>query len=77
MVGASIKKTAELIGVARNTDLKVMTTFEEEGKNSPQKENSGRKRKLSDGDSQLRMRIVRKDHKKSAPQIIIEFNDYV
>ena len=47
MTGARVTKPAELFGVERNTVLKVMTAFEKEGKTS-QKQNSGKKRKLSD-----------------------------
>ena len=45
-----IEKQLELFGVARNTVLKVMTAFEKEGKTLSQKQNSGRKRKLSERD---------------------------
>ena len=50
MADASATKNAELFGIARNTVSKVMTAFEKEGKNSSLKQNSGRKRKLSDRD---------------------------
>ena len=77
MAGASFTKTAELFGVARNTDLKVMTAFEKEGKTFLQEENSGRKRKLSSRDRRTLMRIVRKDHKNTAPKIATGLNDHL
>ena len=68
MASASITKTTELFGVARSTLLKVMTAFEKEGKTASLKQNSGRKRNLSDRDSHTLMQIVRKDHKKHSSE---------
>ena len=50
MVGANVIKTAELFVLARSAVSEVMTAFEKEGKISSQKQNSGRKQKLSDRD---------------------------
>ena len=69
MAGTSATKTVELFGVASSTVSKVMTAFEKEEKTSSLKQNSGRKRKLSDRDHRTLMRIVRKDHKNTALKI--------
>ena len=77
MVGASVRNTAELFSVARSTVLKVMTAFEKEGKTSSLKQNSRRKRKLSDRDRRTLTWIVRKDHLNIALKIIAELYDHL
>ena len=52
-----------------------MTAFEKKGKTSSLKQNSGRKRKPCDRDRQTLTRIVKKNHKNTAPKITIELND--
>ena len=47
MAGVSVTKIAELFD---DSVSKVMTVFDKEGKTSSLKQNSGRKRKLSDKD---------------------------
>ena len=70
MTGASATKTAELFGEASSTVPEVITGFEKEGKTSSLKQNSGRKRELSDRDRQTLTWIIRMDHKNTVPKII-------
>ena len=73
MAGASVTKTAELLGMTRSPVTKTITAFEKEGKKTP----LWRKRKLSDRDRRARTRILRKDHKNTAPKITAELNDHL
>ena len=71
MAGANVTKTAEFfvcVCVARSIVLKVMAAFEKEGKTSSLKQNSGRKRELSDRDHRTLMQIVRNDYMNTAPK---------
>ena len=77
IAGSNLTKRAELFGVAKSTVSKVTTVFEEEGKSSSLKQNSGRKRKISDRNRRILSRIVRKDHQKIAPKIIEELIDHL
>ena len=77
LAGAIVTKTAELFGVTKSTVSKVMTAFEKEGKTSSLKQNSGRKRKLSDRDRRTLKQIVRKDHKNTAPKMTSGLYDHL
>ena len=54
-----------------------MTEFGKERKTFSLKQNSGRKRKLSDWDRQTFTQIFRKDHRNTAPKITAELNDHL
>ena len=75
--GTSVTKTAEIFGVTRSNVSKVMTAIEKERKTSSLKQNSGRKRKQYNTDRRTLSRIVRKDHKNTAPKITAEYNDHL
>ena len=77
MTGACVTKTAELFGVARGIVWKIMIAFEKEGKTSSLKQNSGRKRKLSNRDRRTFRRIVRKDPKNTDTKISAELNNHL
>ena len=74
MAGTSVMKTTELFNEARSTVSKVIRDFGKEGKTFSLKQNSGRKRKLSDRDSRTLTWIVRKDHKNTAQKITAELS---
>ena len=77
IAGTSVTKITELFGEARSAILKVMTAFEKVRKTSSQKQNSGRKQKLSDRDRRTLMQIVWKNHKNTASKMTAELNDHL
>jgi transposase len=75
--GASITKTATLLGVSRATVSKVMSAaYTNHGKTTSAKRNSGRKSPLTERDRRTLRRILSKNHTTAAARVIAEPNIY-
>ena len=70
--GASVTKTATLLGVSRAAVPKVMMAYTNHGKTSSAKRNSGRKPKLSETDRCTLKRIVSKNHRTVTAKVTAE-----
>lgn len=77
LAGASVSRTANLVGVSRTTVSRVMTAYTNLGKVSSAKHNSGRKSKLKDRDRRVLKRLVARNHKTTLPQITSEMNTHL
>jgi transposase len=69
LAGASVTKTATLLGVLRATVSKVMSTYTNRGKTTSVKRNSGRKSALTERDRLTLRRIISKNHRTTAAQV--------
>ncbi|GFU92492.1 transposable element Tc1 transposase [Trichonephila clavipes] len=62
LAGASVSRTANLVGISRTTVPRVMTAYTNLGKVSSAKHNTGRKLKLKDPDRRVLRRILAQNH---------------
>ncbi|GFV43794.1 transposable element Tc1 transposase [Trichonephila clavipes] len=77
LAGASVSRTANLVGVLKTTVLRVITAYTNLGKVSSAKHNRGRKLKLKDRDRRVLKRIVARNRKTTLPQITSEMNTHL
>jgi len=66
LAGASVTKTATLLGVPRAAVSKVVMTYTNQGRTSSAERNSGQKPKLSEKDHHTLKRIVSVNHRSTA-----------
>jgi transposase len=76
IIGArlAVTKIIMLLGVSRATVSKVMLACKNHGKTTSMKRNSRRKSALMEKDCQTLRRIVPKNHRTTAAQVIAEVN---
>ena len=72
LAGASLRKTATLLGVSKAALSKVMMTYAHRGRTSAAKGNSGQRPKLSEGDRCTLKRIVSIYHRSTAAKVTAE-----
>jgi transposase len=72
LAGASVIKTATLLGVSRATVSKVTSAYTNHGKTRLPKKNSGRKLSLTKRDCSTLRRIVSINHRTTAAQVTAE-----
>jgi transposase len=68
LAGASVTKTATLLGVSRATVSKVVSAYTNHG-NTSAKRNSGKKSTLTERDCHVLRRIALKNHRTTAAQV--------
>ena len=74
MAGASVTRTAELLGFSRATISRTITEFKKQGKTSSNRSNSDQTFKLTDRDRCALKRIVEKKHRTTAAKVTAELN---
>jgi transposase len=72
--GASVTKTATLLGVSRATVSKVVSAYTSHGKTTSAKRNNGRKSALTERDRRTLRWIVSRNHTTTAAQVKAELN---
>ncbi|GFS61463.1 transposable element Tc1 transposase [Trichonephila clavipes] len=77
IIGASMSRTANLVGVLRTTVSRVMTAYTNLGKVSSAKYNSRGKLKLEHRDRRVLKRIVARNRKTILPQITSDMNTHL
>jgi transposase len=74
LAGASVTKTATLLGVSRAAVSKVMSAYRNRGKTTSVKRDSRRKLTLTERDCFTLRRIFPKNHRTTAAQMTAELN---
>jgi transposase len=69
LAGASVTKTATLLGASRGIVYKTMSPYKDHGKKTSAKRNSGRKSTLTERDRHTLRRISSKDQRAATEQV--------
>jgi transposase len=69
LAGASVTKSATLLGVSRATFSKVVSAYTGHGETTSAKRNSGRNSTMTERDRRTLRRTVSKNHRTSAAQV--------
>jgi transposase len=77
LAGASVIKTATLLGVSRVTLSKVMSAYMNHGKATLAKRSSEQKSKFTERDCHMLRRTVLKNHRTTAAQVTAELNSHL